>query len=165
MRIIFGRELSSPTGPLGLCGASRRLKKLFLCCFLFCFFSFALYFVSFFLLCSRWTGLRGTTGRVEVFPKSISSTCRPVSLMVCNNAFYLQLSSRVFVSSSHNTDCCTPVNLDLESCIIRIIMVLHAILFCTLHFTLLFLLIFTILNVQRELSAKDITRAKTATLR
>ncbi len=145
VRFIFGRELSSPMGPLGLCSTSRRWKKLFLCCFLG-FFSFALYFVLFFLLCSCWMAFRGTTGREEVFPKLISSTNLPESLTVCNDAFYLQIPSHVVVSSGHNTDCCTPVNLYRWSEMIynHHGFICHFVLYFALHFT--FLLIDTILN-------------------
>lgn len=94
VRFMFGRKLSSPMGPWGFAALQEDGKKNFFLVLLPAFlFPFALCFVVFPAVIVLV--FRGTTCRVEV----------PVSLLVCNTAFYLQLSSHVFVSSSHNTDC------------------------------------------------------------
>lgn len=58
---LFGRELSSPTGPLGTCSTVLFFSSLVLCFVLFCSAAFTL------------RVFRGTTSRVEAFPMSISS--------------------------------------------------------------------------------------------
>ncbi len=96
MRFIFGRELSSPMRPSGLCSTLRRWKKLFYAAS--SVFSCALDFVLVFLLCSYWMAFKGTRSRA--FPQSISFPYRLVSLTVCKNF----ICSSCHVSNCHNTE-------------------------------------------------------------
>lgn len=111
----MGESCRHPWGPLGLCSTSRRWKKAFLCCLLGFFWVCSLFcfvFPAVFMLdgIQRHDGRSGSVSQVDFIPKS---AYKP---LVCKkNGFYLQLSSHVLVSSSHNTGRCTPVNLDPSS--------------------------------------------------